>query len=81
MDLSIFMLVLCASGLAQEWAENEHEGYEYYYDGSDHSKVYSYEKAVSKCALQGATLVMIKTKEVENFILALRWQSKCFFAF
>ena len=80
MDLYVFMLALCASGLAQEWAENKDEGYEYYYDGSNHSAVFSYEEAMSKCAEQGATLVMIKTKEVEDFILAQGWPSKCFFA-
>ena len=77
MDRYIFMLVLCASGLAQKWTENKHEGYEYYCDYLDF--VYPYEEAVSKCAEQGATLVMIKTKEVEDFILAQGWQSKCLF--
>ena len=67
---------MCASGLAQDWVENDNEGYEYYYDTSDQGLVNYYDEAESKCAEQGATLVMIKTKEVEDFILAQGWQSK-----
>ena len=38
--------------------------------------MYSYNEAVNKGAEQDATLVMIKTKEVEDFILAHHWTSK-----
>ena len=75
MELFVYLLALTSSGLAQQWAKNEE--YEYYYYGSDQGIVYSYEEAVIKCAEQGATLVMIKTKEVEDFILAQGWLSQC----
>ena len=74
MKLFVYLLVLSTIGLAQEWVENENEGYEYYYD--DQAIVYSFDDAESKCAKQGATLVMIKTKEVEDFILGQGWSSK-----
>ena len=76
MKLFVCLLVLSTNGLAQEWAENENEGNEYYYDSSDEERVFSYEEAESKCANQSATLVMIKTKEVEDFILGQGWLSK-----
>ena len=75
MELIVYLLALTSSGLAQQWVENGE--YEYYYDSSDQARVFSYDEAESKCAEQNAILVTIKTKEVEDFILAQRWQSQC----
>jgi len=74
MKLFLCLFALYVGGFAQNWVENKE--YEYYYDGSDDGIVYSYDDAVSKCAEQQAILVMIKTKEVQDFIATQGWASK-----
>ena len=72
--LYLYLLTLCTCDFSQQWAENGE--YEYYYNSSALATVLSYNDAVSKCADQSATLVMIKTEDVEGFILAQKWESK-----
>ena len=67
----IFLFDIC---VCQTW--EEFDGIEYYYDGSSSGIVYSYDEAVNRCGDLDATLVIIKSPEVEAFISHLHGSSK-----
>ena len=75
-EILYIFLSLLNGVVSTQWVGNENEGYEYYYNGSDEARVFSYNEAESKCAENNATLVMIKTIAVEDFILTQSWTSK-----
>ena len=54
---------------SQTW--NKFDDFEYYHDASGNGVINSYDKGVSRCEDLNATLVAIKSAEVENFILDL----------
>ena len=55
--------------ISQTWEELD--GIEYYYDPSDNGVANYYNDAVDRCDKLDATIVIIKSPKVENFILSL----------
>jgi len=69
---AILVMESCYYCLAQSWKSNGR--LEYYTDSQD--LVFTFNEAQNECAKLNATLIMVKTKEVEKFIVAQNWQSK-----
>jgi len=65
--------------LARNWESNGE--YEFYFYGPEEGITRNYEGAASKCTEEDATLAMIKSEEIENFIAAQSWQYKFLFEF
>jgi len=59
--------------LSQNWVSNGE--YEFFYPGIIAS---NYESAMTECTEEQATLAMIKSKEIQEFIEAQSWQSKIY---
>jgi len=76
MKLSNYFFIIFLFGsyrLVHNWDKNGE--YEYYFDGQ---VVNGYDEAVTKCAEQNATLIIIKKNETQEFLRAQNWIGKHF---